>query len=135
MAFYPTDFHAKIRILPPEFGSFITKFSLSTFHTSPWLSGAAAAAQAFPYTIDFRRRQPELGERADLGETVETAPAAHGTDSADTWTSAAPDLSSGAPSREGQGSRRLPDPAPAPEERRCGASSEKGRSRGRKQSP
>ena len=40
--------------------------------------------QAFPYTIDFRRRQPELGTRADLGETVETAPAAHGTDSADT---------------------------------------------------
>ena len=60
--------------------------------------------KAFPYTIDFRRRRPELSARADLGETVETAPAAHGTDSADTWTSAAPVVTLGAPSRKGQGS-------------------------------
>ena len=83
MAFYPTDFAAEFQILPPKFGCFITKFSLSTFHTSPGNLDAAAATRAFPYTLDFRRRQPELSARADLGETDETAPAAHGTDSAD----------------------------------------------------
>ena len=45
--------------------------------------GPNTTHQAFPYTIDFRRRQPELGARADLVETDETAPAARGTDSAD----------------------------------------------------
>ena len=73
-----------------------------------------------PDTIDFdfRRRQPDA--RADLSETE---PVTHGTDSADTWTSEAPVVSLGAPSRGGQGSRRLPDPAPAPG---VGASSEDG---------
>ena len=124
MTFYPTDcfeilnFAAKIWVI----GRYYNQLPFFYFHTSPWSAGAAAAAaQAFPFTLDFRQRKPEL--RADLGETVETAPAAHGTDSADTWTSAAPDLSSGAPSREGQGSRRLPDPAPA---HGVGASSEDG---------
>ena len=83
MAFYPTDF-CEIEFCRQNLDVFITKFPLFYFHTSPWTSEAAAAAtQAFPYTIDFRRRRPELSARADLGETVETAPAARGTDSAD----------------------------------------------------
>ena len=62
----------------------ITKFPFLLPHVSRTGSRpTAAAAQDFPYTIDFRRRRPELPARADLGETVETAPAARGTDSAD----------------------------------------------------
>ena len=46
--------------------------------------GPDTTHQAFPYTTDFRRRQPELGARARTWvETDETVPAARGTDSAD----------------------------------------------------
>ena len=88
MAFYPTDFHEEFQILPPKFGSFITKFSLSTStRLSDGLTHGAGGHNTIDFDFrrrDFRGRQPELGTRADLGETDETAPAAHGTDSADT---------------------------------------------------
>ena len=72
-------------------GVIITKFPFLLPHVS--LAGARGQTGSGdgPDTIDFdfrrrdfRGRQPELGARADLGETDETAPAAHGTDSADT---------------------------------------------------
>ena len=117
MTFYPTNFNPKF-YANSNFAAknlvvlvlIITQFPFLLPHVSRTGSRPTAAAAKPPSTSgNFRRGFPAeaagaWNARADLGETVETAPAAHGTDSADTWTSEAPVVSLGAPSREGQGS-------------------------------
>ena len=92
VAFYPTDFTAKISNFAAKSLGVLVIIITNFPFLLPYVAlvvrdsgggGPDTTHKAFPYTIDFRRRRPELSARADLGETVETAPAARGTDSAD----------------------------------------------------
>ena len=136
MTFYPTDcfeilnFAAKIWVIGRYYNQ-LPFFLLPYVALVVRGSGGGKTTRPFPTpSTSAARLQARISSggsagawnaRADLGETVETAPAAHGTDSADTWTSEAPVVSLGAPSREGQGGqdfrirrRRLESGAAAP---------------------